>query len=166
MATNTPAPAPLESERIHRRQSFRQITLPLIGGFLFLALALGLPVAFLMLPNTAEVATLSNLMVILFMLLPNFLCLMGFYLLLAYLIFGLGTFNKFSARRLRQLNRLSVNISERTTNITTTIDRRTLDARVRIAGIESAMDRAFQPDTTPADNESDADTETESEDTP
>jgi hypothetical protein len=163
MATDNPTPTPLESERIHRRQVFRQITLPLVGVGLFLVLAIAAPITLFMLPDTAKVATLSNIMVILFLLLPNVLCLLGLYLLLAYAIAGVGIFNRASARRLRQLNRLSVNVSERTTTITENIDRRTLDARVRIAEIESVMERAFQPAEKPdANDETDRENETKS----
>jgi hypothetical protein len=153
MATDTTTPTPLQSERVHRRQVFRQIVLPLVGVGLFLLLAVLVPVTLLMLPNTAKVATLSNLTVILFLLLPNVFCFLGLYLLLAYLISGLGTFNRFSARYLRQLNRLTANVTDRTVKVTENIDRRTVDARVRIAGVEAAMERALKPTSTPTEED-------------
>lgn len=161
MATENLTPAPLESERIHRRQVFRQITLPLVGLGVFLSLAVLAPVTLLMLPDTAKVATLSNLMVIIFLLVPNVVCLFGLYILLAVAVGGVGTFNRFSARNLRRLNRLSATVSDRTATVTTSIDRRTLDARVRIAGIENAMERAFQPATPPATTDNETNTENE-----
>jgi hypothetical protein len=142
--TETPLP-PLASERIHRRQVRRQIVLPLLGGFLLLVLLMVAVLVPPLLPQPIHVATLSNLLLILFMLLPTFFCLFGFYIILLYAVMGLGIFNRASARQLRRLNRLTETVTDQTVKVTTAVDKQALEARVKLAGVEAAIDRALQP---------------------
>ncbi|MEO0564673.1 MAG: hypothetical protein AAF125_21390, partial [Chloroflexota bacterium] len=137
--------APLESEGVHDRQVLWQIVLPIGGGLVFLLSLVGAVTGLTLMNSSAQLQTLSTLMVILFLLLPNFICLMGLYLLVAYLALGMGTFNRVSARQLRRLHRLSETITEGTVSVTENINQRAANARVGIAGVEAAMENAFTP---------------------
>ncbi len=143
--TETSQHPKLESETRHNRQVFREIVLPIGLGFVVMVAIMAAVLIPPLLPTPVHVATLSSILMTLCLLLPSFLCLMGFYLLLVYMIFGMNTFNRASARQMRRLNRLSQTITDGTVKATDTVNRRTADARVKIAGIEAAMDGALRP---------------------
>ncbi|MEM6284302.1 MAG: hypothetical protein AAF787_19070 [Chloroflexota bacterium] len=129
-----------ESTRLHRWQSLRGITLPMWLGFFGLLAS----VLSLLLLTPPQLSMVSDALVILLVLLPMTLCLMPVYILLMIAAFGMGAANKASARQLRRLHRLTHNITDRTVQITTEIDRRALEARVKLAPAEAFMDNTFK----------------------
>lgn len=143
-ASTPPQLTPLESERLHRREVFRQIVLPLVAGALVLvALVAGTVVLLYTLEGTVQLRAVADLLTILFILLPLVLFFLPAYIILMIAAFGTGALHKFSARRLRQLNRLTRNVTDQTITITDAVDRRVLNARVRLAGVEHFMENAF-----------------------
>jgi hypothetical protein len=128
------------STRRHRRQTLRGIILPVGLAFVILLMIAGLMFSM----TASQISMVSDVMVTLFVLVPMTLCLLPVYILLIIAAFGMGAANKASARQLRRLHRLSYNIAEKTIQITGTVDKRTLEARVKLAGAEAFMDKAFK----------------------
>ncbi len=143
-ATHLPELTPVESERLHRRQVFRQIILPLVGAGVVLVALVGAAVALLFaLEGPVQLRAVADLLTILCILLPLVLFFLPTYIILMIAAFGTGAFHNFSARRLRQLNRFTRTITDRTITMTDAVDRRVLRARVRLAGVEHFMEHAF-----------------------
>lgn len=160
-------PAPLESIATHQRETLRQIVLPVGSGIVIFGLLLG--AIFLtptLLPFPNQVAMVANILAVLCMIIPMFLCLLPVYLLMMVLAFGTGAFHNTSANQLRRLNRLSRTVTDKTISATETINKQTVNLRVRLAGIETTMDDAFKPDdkTTPTNNNGETDDRTNQSD--
>lgn len=147
MSSETPQPIgapPDETEKIHRRQTRLQIGLPLYGaGFLILLLVAGTVAVSIWRPQPGQISMVADILTTVCMLLPLALCMLPVYLLLMVAAFGMGSVNESSARQLRRVNALSRTITEKTITATHAIDQRTLETRARLAGVEKAMDSAF-----------------------
>lgn len=136
---------PLESIRVHRREVRRGITLPLVGGFVVFVAAIAVSVWVLYLSGRAgQLAMVANVFTTLFILLPMAVCLLPVYLLFMVAAFGTGALHGWSAKHLRRLNRLSRTITDKTIQVTELVDKRTLEARVKVAGAEALMEQAFE----------------------
>lgn len=152
-STDGSTPIPLESERIHRRETFRDIVAPILLGFLGLILSLSLTFGLPMLVRTPDqVAMLSNSLAIIYLICPMVLCFLPAYILLMVIAFGAGALHNKLARPLRGLNRLSRTITDKTIQATDAIDKQTINMRVRVAGLENAMDNAFKSEDVETDD--------------
>lgn len=142
---DTPEKSVIASRQQHDRAVFRQVVLPLVGAFVLMVAVIS--AAFLVplaLGRPVEVQTVSGIMLILFILLPQILCFLVFYLLLVSVVFGLDVFTNSSARQLRKLHRLSRGITDTTIRLTENVNQRTANLRVSIAGLEHTMEKAFK----------------------
>lgn len=153
MSANAPeTPTPLASIGTHRRQTFFQIVLPVGGGIVVFALII---TAILTLPfllrEPEQVAAVANVLAILFLILPMIICLLPIYLLMMVLAFGAGTLHNASAKQLRRAQRFSKTVTDKTIDVTETVNTQTINLRVKIAGAEAAMDKSFR-NTSPNDH--------------
>ncbi len=147
MTENTPTQnTPLASIRAHRRQTARGITLPLVSGLIVLTAAVAASVGVLVWAGRfGQLSIVKDVLVVLCLLLPMAVCLLPVYLLFMIAAFGTGALHKASARQLRRVNRLSQTITDKTVQVTEVVNKRTLEARVQLAGAEAFMERAFNP---------------------
>lgn len=149
MSSETSPPIPVgvppdEAERTHRWQTRLQIALPLYAvAFGVLLLAGGVIGISLWRPQSGQISMVADVMVTVCMLLPLVVCMLPVYLLFMVAAFGMGTLNQMSAHQLRRLNDLSRTVTEKTITATQAADEQVLNARVRLAGLEKAMDDAF-----------------------
>lgn len=148
--TDTPNDKPeslAQSRRQHRRESFRQIWLPVYGGLVLLMVLVG---GVLFLPRMVEepmrLATLSNIMVMLVFLLPQIICLFALYLLLVVFVVGIDGFHRASTNQLQRLHHFSRTVTDKTIDVTENINKQTVDLRVKLAGFEQTMNTAFDTD--------------------
>ena len=157
-------PAPLASERQHRRETFRQVVLPVVLGFAGLLTAIGLAAWLVAVqPAPGQLSLVADMLLIVFVLLPMVICLLPLYILLMVAAFGTGALHNASARQLRRLNRLTQTVSDRTIQVTERANRQTLALRVRLAGAEALMEGAFSEN--PTTNNANSNGESSSNDT-
>jgi hypothetical protein len=136
---------PQQAQALHRRDVFYKVDVPLyLGGLALIALIVLVAMFTNLAP--AEMGMVADFMAIFFLLLPMVLCLLPVYVIFMIVAFGAGALNNFTGRQFNRLNRLTYNIAEKTVNVTAAIDKRALDARVKVAGAESLMEHAFDKD--------------------
>lgn len=131
-----------ESEQQHRRDVFRGMILPiLIGVGVFVAVVA--PVFFL--PNANQVGIVADVLTVVFVLFPIFICLFPLYLLLLVLAFGIGRANYPVGRFLRRVNRWTSTANKRVATVATKIEDGVIQARSSVAWIENQLNQTFQP---------------------
>jgi len=136
---------PQNSEQVHRRETFRDIVAPLLLGVMGLIFSLLLTFTLPMLVRTPEqVAMLANTLAIIYLICPMILCILPAYILLMIIAFGTGRLHSRLARPLHGLNRFSRTVTDKTIEATEAIGKHTINARVKIAGLENAMNNAFK----------------------
>lgn len=134
-----------QSKRQHRRDVMRQIWLPVYGGLVvLLAVMVGVLLLPRMVSEPVHIATLSNIMVTLFFLLPQVICLLALYVIVVVLAFGLHGFHGASQSQLQRLHHFSRTVTDKTIEVTDNINEQTTKLRVKIAAYEGAMDTTFQ----------------------
>jgi hypothetical protein len=116
-----------------RRESFRQIGLPFLGG---VGLLLAVLVITLLLPSREHVAAVANCMTAIFLLCPAILCIAPLYFLVAMLTLGMNGAIDFTGAKLQTVERWVYGLAERVGKITDRINRTVLEWRVRFAPLE------------------------------
>lgn len=130
------------SEQQHRRDVFRGIVLPMLVGVGVLVVVIA-PV--ILLPNANQVGIVADVLMIVFVFFPVFVCLFPMYLLLLVLAFGIGHANYSTGRFLRRVNRLTSTANKRVATVSAQVDQVVLQARSSIAWVEDRLSRTFQP---------------------
>jgi hypothetical protein len=139
---STPNHQPVDSQTLHRRELFRQIILPLLGGAAFVALLL---VITLLLPRRLQVSLISDFMLTCLGLCPAVICLFPLYVAMMVMAFGMNKVNDALARPLRRLENGSSALASRVGQVTDTINQKAVDLSVKIAPIEKVLDVFERP---------------------
>ncbi len=129
-------------EQQHRREVFRGIVLPMLVGVGVFIVVIA-PI--FLLPNANQVGIVADVLTVVFMLFPVFVCLFPLYLVLLMLAFGIGHANYPVGRFLRRVNRWTTTANKRVATVSTQVDEVVIQARSSIAWIEDRLNRTFQP---------------------
>jgi hypothetical protein len=143
--STVPATTPLDSERVHRRQTRNQIWLPIIGGIVTFFGVIGAVIGMALIPNALRVSAVADVLLSLLILFPLIFCLLPIYLVFFLGAVWLGRLHTNSATQLRRLNRFTRTVTDQTIHVTETINRETANLRVKIAGVEHVIENAYKP---------------------
>jgi hypothetical protein len=147
--TLTPEQRLAEIPKVLRREQRLQIWLPFAIGVVLL---IGMVIVAALTPRVSVVA---NCVMTVLLLCPAIICLLPIYYLMVFAVYGMhGVYNR-ATIPLRSLGTLSARILNRTTNISDTVARQTINVSSRIAPVTHLMEHAFderkddheQPDT-------------------
>ena len=130
------------SEQQHRREVFRRILLPVLIGLAVFVVVIA-PVFFL--PNANQVGIVADVLMVVFMFFPIFICLVPLYLVLLVLAFGIGHSNYPTGRFLRRINRWTGTANQRVSVFYSKVDRVVVHARSSVAVVEDRLNQTFQP---------------------
>lgn len=136
-APDTSRSEPREAgETIHRRETRRQIILPMVGASLLIF------IIFLMaalLPLRVQVSTLADWMTTIFLLCPAVICLLPIYIILVAGVYGMNKLHNSVGTPLQKLEHFSEGVANRIESATTGVNRQTVKWRARFAPLEKLM---------------------------
>jgi hypothetical protein len=135
--TLTPEQRLAETEKTLRRDQRLHIWLPFaVGAILLIVL-----VAFAaLLPRVSVVA---NCLLTVLILCPALLCLLPIYFLTVFAVFGMNSLYNGAAKPLRSLEKLSARVLNRTTDVSDTLARSSINFNARLAPLSNWMEHAF-----------------------
>lgn len=137
-----PDSQPNTSQSLHRREITTQIILPLVGGSLFILL---LFVGALLLQRRLQVSLVSDLMMTCLVLCPAVICLFPLYVVMMVMAFAMGKVSDAVAKPLYRMENWSKSLAHTATNVTDTINHKTIDLSAKLAPVEKILSAFDQP---------------------
>lgn len=137
MRLSPPRPVRPDSEAQHRRETRRQILLPLLAGTLLIVVLVGLV---LILPRRAQVGIIADFMLTVFMLCPAAVCLLPVTIGLLVAAFGTGRLHDRAAPPLRGLQARTAAISDRADTLANAVNQRVIAYSGRLGALLRLFD--------------------------
>ena len=130
-----------ESARQHRRDSLRQIVVPILLVFLLL---IAIVAGVLLLPRRAQVSLVSDFVLTILVLCPMVLCFLPVTILSVVAVFGLNRVHEVMKRPLYRLEDYSNVMAERTESVTSQVNRQTIQISARFGAVYKLLS-IFEP---------------------
>lgn len=142
-----PTPPPRErGRRIHRRETLRQLVLPMLGsGLIILVIALVL----VLLPARVQVSVLADWMFTILVLCPLVLCNLIVFLLVVVLWYGMTRLHRGTEAPLERLENLVTGVANRIERTSAALNQRVVNVSSRLAPLMklfSVFDTPEPPD--------------------
>lgn len=135
-AKQSQPPAP-DSVARHARQTRRQIVLPVLAGVLLIAL---LVAVVLVLPQRLQVSTVSDFLVIVFMLCPAAICMLPLTILMLIAALGVGRLHDRAAPPLRGLQTRTAAITGQVESAADAVNRQAVTYGARLGAVLRVLD--------------------------
>ena len=137
MRLSQPRPLRPDSKAQHRRETRRQILLPLLAGTLLIVVLVGVV---LILPRRAQVSIISDFLLTILMLCPAAVCLLPVTIGLLVAAFGAGRLHDSAAPPLRGLQARTAAISDRADALANAVNQRVVAYGGRLGAVLRVFD--------------------------
>lgn len=135
--TLTPEQRVAETQEKLQRDQRMTILLPFgIGTAVLLVLVL-------IAAAVSNVSVTANVMMTILLLCPAVICLLPIYFLLVVAVFGMNSVYNGAAKPLQALEKLTARLSHRTTQISDTVARQSINLNAHIAPLSNRLEHAF-----------------------
>ena len=135
--TLTPEQRVDETQKTLRREQRLRIWLPFGIGAAVLVLVV------LIVGSMPNVSVVSNFVMTILLLCPVVICMLPLYFLLVIAVLGMNKVYNGAAKPLRSLERLTAQLSSRTTSLSDKLARQSINLNARVAPLTTRLEHAF-----------------------